>query len=90
MVVGVIADPVAATTEVAQQLDRDLPGLLSEQLEDSSWRVDVHREQLPPSDSRHTAMMDVAGDRMRQKAWDLVVCVTGLPLRDGRQRSWPT
>lgn len=85
VVVGVIADPVAAPTEVAQHLAQDLPGLLSEQLEDSSWRIDVHREQLPPSDSRHTAMMDVASDRMRRQGWDLAVCVTDLPLRDGKQ-----
>lgn len=83
--VGVIADPVSTPTEVAQQLREDLPDLLSEQLSEECWRVEVQRDQLPPSDSRHTAMMDVATDRMREHGWDIAVCVTDLPLRDGKQ-----
>lgn len=84
--VGVVADPVAAPAQIAEQLTHDLPRLLSEQLEDNCvWRVDVHRERLPPSDDRHTEMMDVASERMRQHGWDLAACITDLPLRSGRQ-----
>jgi uncharacterized membrane protein len=85
VVVGVIVDPVATPTEVAHQLAHDLPDQLSEQLADGDWRVDVRRDHLPPSDSRHTAMMDVASDHMREHGWDVAVCVTDLPLRDGKQ-----
>ena len=82
--VGVVADPVAAPAQIAEQFAHDLPRLLSEQLKDNCvWRVDVHREQLPPSDDRHTEMMDVAGERMRQHGWDLAACITELPLRSG-------
>nr|WP_179724317.1 hypothetical protein [Saccharopolyspora hordei] len=84
--VGVVADPVAAPAEIADQLGHDLPRLLSERLaDDCEWRVDVHREQLPPSDDRHTEMMDIAGERMRQHGWDLVACITDFPLRSGQQ-----
>ncbi|WP_017571090.1 hypothetical protein, partial [Nocardiopsis halotolerans] len=34
---------------------------------------------------RHTEMMAVAQRRARRHGWDLAVCVTDLPLRDGRQ-----
>lgn len=84
--IGVVADPVAAPAQVAEQLAEDLPELLSEQVdEDRVWHVEVSREQLPPSDHRHTEMMHVATERMRRHGWDLVVCVTDLPLRSGKQ-----
>lgn len=84
--VGVVADPVAGPSEVAAHLAKDLPGLLAEFVDgDYEWRVDVQREQLPPSDVGHTEMMDVASRRMRRNGWDLTVCVTDLPLRDGSQ-----
>lgn len=86
IVVGILADPVGAPTQVAQQLAQDLPRLLAEQLhEDRSWRIDVRREQLPSSEAQHTVMMELGTKRMRQYGWDLAVCVTDLPLRDGNQ-----
>lgn len=86
VVVGVMADPTAVPTQVAQQLARDLPWLLPEQLqEDRRWRVEVQREQLPSSDSDHSAMMGLAAERRHRRGWDLVVCVTDLPLRSGKQ-----
>lgn len=84
--VGVVADPVAGPSEVAAHLAKDLPGLLAEHVDgEHRWRVEVQREQLPPSDARHTEMMDVARARMRRHGWDLAVCVTDLPLYHGKQ-----
>lgn len=83
--VGIIADPVSTPTEVAYHLREDLPELLAEQLSEGCWQVEVQRDQLPPSDSRHTAMMDLAADRMREHGWDVAVCVTDLPLWEDRQ-----
>jgi hypothetical protein len=85
VVVGVLADPVAAPAEVAQQLEEDLPGLLSDQQTDGEWRVEVERERLPSGDVRDTAMMDLATERKRQRGWDFAVCITDLPLVSGRQ-----
>ncbi len=86
VVVGILADPVAAPTQVARQLAQDLPQLLAEQLqEDGNWRVDVQREQLPASEVDHSVMMEIASRRMREHGWDLVVCITDLPLRYGSQ-----
>lgn len=85
VVVGVVADPVASPVQVARQLEQELPGLLSEQLADRQWRVEVHRERLPPSDMQRFEMMNVAADYKRQRGWDFAVCITDLPLVTDRQ-----
>lgn len=85
VVVGVVADPVASPVQVARQLEQELPGLLSEQLADRQWRVEVHRERLPPSDMQRFEMMDFAADYKRQRGWDFAVCITDLPLVTDRQ-----
>lgn len=85
-VVGVVADPAAGPAKIAQQLAQDLPGSLSEQLGDNCiWRVDVHHEQLPPSDKCHSDIMEIAAKRMQQRGWDVAVCITDLPFRSDRR-----
>ncbi|WP_052809910.1 GtrA domain-containing protein [Streptomonospora alba] len=80
--VGVVADPVAAPAQVAGHVARTLPDLLSEQVDpDRDWQVDVRREQLPPSDESHTAMMEVASERIQEHGWDIAVCITDVVLR---------
>lgn len=85
VVIGVVADPVATPLQVAQQLEQELPGLLAEQLPDRQWRVEVHRERLPPSDMQHFEIMNLATEHKRQRGWDFAVCVTDLPLAIDRQ-----
>lgn len=85
VVVGVVADPVATALTVAKHLERELPGLLAEQLSDGHWRVEVHRERLPPSDEKQFEMMDLAAERKREHGWDLAVCVTDFPLMIDRR-----
>ncbi|GAA4947328.1 hypothetical protein GCM10023224_33740 [Streptomonospora halophila] len=81
-VVGIVAEPVAAPAKVAGQLARELPRLLAEQVDRKrEWRTVVSRERLPPSDASHTAMMDVAAERMRRHGWDIAVCLTDVVLR---------
>jgi len=41
MIIGVLADPVAAPSEVAQHLEQERPGLLSEQLPDREWKIEA-------------------------------------------------
>jgi hypothetical protein len=57
VVVGVVADPVAAPAHIARQLEHDLPGLLAEEVRDRAWRVEMVREQLPPGDVCYVEMM---------------------------------
>ncbi|MQA16012.1 MAG: hypothetical protein GEV09_18245, partial [Pseudonocardiaceae bacterium] len=86
VVVGLIADPSAAPEQVARHLSGDLPELLAERLKDDrSWRVEVITERLPAIDASHSAMVELARRRAKQHDWNVAVCVTGLPLRSGKQ-----
>lgn len=84
--VGVITDPVAMPVLLGRQLAQDLPRVLSEHVDSSrEWSVQTREERLPPSDSRHTAMMELAATEMGERGWDIAVCVTDLPMRVGKQ-----
>lgn len=84
---GILADPPAAPVEVGQYLREELPRLLSERLGDGrSWCVEVGYEPLPAGDlGSHDSMIEHAGKRRAAEKWDLAVCVTDLPLRDGNK-----
>ncbi|GAB3729197.1 hypothetical protein GCM10027590_36750 [Nocardiopsis nanhaiensis] len=84
LTVGVLADPVAMPVLIGEQLAQDLPQLLTQQVDsEQSWAAQAHWEHLPPSDSRHTAMMELAETKLAEHGWDMVVCVTDLPMRSG-------
>ncbi|NEE02144.1 hypothetical protein [Phytoactinopolyspora halotolerans] len=83
--IGLISDPVAAPVELARQLATDLPSELAEHVRRGPWDVQLITERLPLSDARNTAMTTLAEQRMRTHGWDLVVCVTDLVLRAGKQ-----
>ncbi|PSK91904.1 hypothetical protein CLV30_13337 [Haloactinopolyspora alba] len=84
VVVGLLADPEAAPAELARRLHHDLPELLAEHLGDETgWDVQVSYERLPPGKGDHVSMLDLGRERTRRYGWDLVVCVTDLPLRSG-------
>ncbi len=86
LTVGVLADPVAMPVLIGDQLAQDLPQLLTDQVDsEQAWDAQVLRERLPPSDSRHTAMMELAETKMAEYGWDMVVCVTDLPMRSGKR-----
>lgn len=84
---GILADPPAAPVEVGRYLREELPGLLSERLgDDRSWSVELGYEPLPAGDlGSHDSMIEHASKRRAAEKWDLVVCVTDLPLRDGHK-----
>lgn len=67
------------------QLAQDLPRMLSTYVDSTrEWVTRVQQERLPPSDSQHTAMMELARTEMDQQGWDITVCVTDLPMRSGK------
>ncbi len=85
VVVGLIADPGATPAGVAQQLHGDLAKELAEQLgPETSWDVRVSYEVLPTGTHGHASMFDIGHERMRRYGWDMVVCITDLPMRSGR------
>lgn len=84
VVVGIISAPGTAT-EVASNLADDLHAELSLQLPTVRWRVPTVVDVLvhPPSDD--ATIVAAARERLLAEAWDLVVCLTDLPLRVHRR-----
>jgi hypothetical protein len=84
VVIGLISAPGAAT-EVASNLADDLRAELSEQLPTVRWRVPTVVDLLvhPPADD--AALVAAGRERLLTEAWDLVVCLTDLPLRVQRR-----
>lgn len=87
VVVGILADPEGAPAEVGRHLVEVLPDRLSERFDDGrDWTLRVRYERLPGGELGTHDEMLVHGSRRRvELGWDLVVCVTDLPLRDGKR-----
>ncbi|MGD9961341.1 hypothetical protein [Nocardioides sp.] len=82
--IGLISAPGSAT-ELASILAGDLLAELSLHLPTIQWRVSTVVDALvsPPSDD---ATLVAAGrDRLLKEGWDLVVCLTDLPLKAHRK-----
>ena len=84
VVIGLVLTPGTAT-EVASNLADDLRAELSVQLPTVQWRVPTVVDVLvhPPADD--AALVAAARERLLEEAWDLVVCLTDLPLKAHRR-----
>ena len=82
--VGLISAPGSAT-EIASNLADDLRAELSVHLRTVQWRVPTVVDALvhPPADD--AALVAAARDRLLREGWDLVVCLTDLPLKAHRR-----
>ncbi|QWZ07372.1 hypothetical protein KRR39_18210 [Nocardioides panacis] len=82
--IGLISAPGAAT-EIAANLAEDLHTDLSLHVATVRWRVPTVVDALvhPPADD--AALVAAARDRLLQEDWDLVVCLTDLPLKVHRR-----
>jgi hypothetical protein len=83
---GLIATPGVAH-DVARDLASELPeALRSEASSAVEWEVPVVTDAFA-ADARLSgvAMIDRARERMQREGWHLAVCVTDLPLRNGRR-----
>jgi hypothetical protein len=88
---GTIRLGLIATPGVAHDLARDLASELPEALHSEAssaveWEVPVVTDAFA-ADARLSgvAMIDRARERMQREGWHLAVCVTDLPLRNGRR-----
>jgi hypothetical protein len=84
VVIGLVSAPGMAT-EVASNLAEDLRAELSARLPTVQWRVSTVVDVLvhPPADD--AALVAAARHRLLVEGWDLVVCLTDLPLRAHRR-----
>ncbi|MFD4323552.1 hypothetical protein ACFWQC_02890 [Nocardioides sp. NPDC058538] len=84
VVIGIISAPGSAT-EISSVLADDLHAELSFHLPAVQWRESIVVDALvhPPSDD--AALVAAARDRLLKEGWDLVVCLTDLPLQAHRR-----
>lgn len=82
--IGIISAPGPAT-EIAANLAGDLHAALSSHVPTVQWRLSTVVDALvhPPSDD--AALVAAARDRLVSEGWDLVVCLTDLPLKAHRR-----
>src|SRR5262245_34559461 len=82
--IGLISAPGPAA-EIAATLADDLHAELSRHLPTVRWRVPSLVDALvqPPTDD--AALVAAARDRLLNEDWDLVVCLTDLPLKARRR-----
>jgi hypothetical protein len=84
VVIGLVSAPGTAT-EVASKLADDLRAELSAQLPTVQWRVPTVIDVLVHPPAEDAALVAAARKRLLEEAWDLVVCLTDLPLRAHRR-----
>jgi hypothetical protein len=84
VVIGLISAPGMAT-EIGAHLADDLCAELSSHLPTVSWRVPTVVDALVHPPANDAALVAAARARLVREDWDLVVCLTDLPLRAHRR-----
>jgi hypothetical protein len=83
--VGLEADP-GVPTRLAHELAAALPPLLSHKVSGNvDWRVQVRSDELILDDQGRIPIERRARERMPAEGWDIMVCLTDLPRRNGTQ-----
>ncbi|MDV3126949.1 hypothetical protein M1247_18650 [Mycobacterium sp. 21AC1] len=84
MTVGLVADP-GLSTKIVEALAEELPTAFAEKISDRvDWRVEVYSLALPLDEDGNIEVSKYSDDLMREKGWNLVVCVTELTRRLGQ------
>ncbi len=84
MAIGLISAPGPAT-DIASILADDLHAELSLHLPTVQWRVSSVVDALVQPPSEDAVLVAAARDRLLEEGWDLVVCLTDLPLKAHRR-----
>jgi hypothetical protein len=84
VVIGLVSSPGTAT-EIGSHLADDLRAELGLHLPTVRWRVPTVVDALVHPPASDAALVAAARERLLQEDWDLVVCLTDLPLRAQRR-----
>ncbi|MCW3001486.1 MAG: hypothetical protein JWQ20_784 [Conexibacter sp.] len=83
-VVGLIAAP-GFTYELARDLARDLPDVLSHRFRGTTWRADLRSEPLAAASDDDVDLVEIAHQRMLAENWKLAICLTDFPVHIGNR-----
>ncbi|RCW43534.1 hypothetical protein DFQ14_1069 [Halopolyspora algeriensis] len=83
VVVGLVADP-GLPAEIAQRLSEELPGVLSRRVDNRvEWELRATTEGMVLDAHGRIPIVEMARRKMPDEGWDLMICLTDLPRRNG-------
>lgn len=85
IVLGLVGAPGAAFALAQELADADLGEELDRRLPGARWQVEVVEGRLVQPPATDAAIVDAARRLLLDKGWDVVVCLTDLPLHIRRR-----
>lgn len=82
VVVGILADP-DLPARLADDLGQTLPAALERRIARGEWQTEVLCDPFEAMHPDYDHVLDKAGRHVRNTQWDLALCLTDLPVRDG-------
>jgi hypothetical protein len=82
--VGLVATP-SLGAEATKWVASEIAASLTQRFPDACWEVPYVRDGLVTAPAELTELVDAARARLLDEDWDLVVCITDLPLRLSRR-----
>jgi hypothetical protein len=80
IVLGLVADPGAALSSARELADSGLDSELDERLPGARWCIEVVEGRLVQPPATDADIVKAARRMLLDKGWDVVVCLTDLPL----------
>jgi hypothetical protein len=71
--------------DLAVELAGELPDLLAGRFGEVEWEVTVEEEPMAAATTRDVDLVEIARRRLLENGWDLVICLTDLPVLVGRR-----
>jgi len=90
IVLGLVGDPGAAFSLAREHADSGLDSELDQRLPGARWCIEVMEGRLVQAPATDAEIVKAARRTLLDKGWDVVVCLTDLPLHVEHARSWPT
>lgn len=85
IVLGLVGAPGVAFPLARELVDAGLGELLEQRLPGARWRVEVVEDRLVQPPATDATIVDAARRLMLNSEWDVVVCLTDLPLHVQRR-----
>ena len=80
IVLGLVGDPGAAFALVRELVDTELHCELDERLPGARWCIEVVEGRLVQPPATDAQIVEAARRTLLEKGWDVVICLTDLPL----------
>ena len=80
IVLGLVGDPGAAFALARELADTDLHCELDQRLPGARWCIEIVEGRLVQPPATDAEIVDAARKMLLEKGWDVVICLTDLPL----------